>query len=470
MNVDDKYYIPSEIVSIVYGYLSLRDRTALRLVSKNMTETINGLYIRLRSGINTTNEQERILALLFADKNPITFLRAPPSTGKTMLSLWRILEETDFAARVTPLYIITSTSAASVWLRELGIVMPNTVIKSISFTGKRRWNMHLGMSKGASRSADVVLMSPAIAKSLFEGCDADAIEYLIFDEVHRSGSTEDCIRFITTRLTGMRKAILLSANNVSCLVSSERINTIEIDPSNLQGYLPDTRVHYHKNPAYLQYIPETYFINLCRGNAGPQHKIVVFLNHAPRAKRGEYVYKVVDGYKCYRTYEGLKRGDVIEIFNKSTESGILFLPYASCSTSFSINATDVVLFIGSDNMRSNSLYQARRRCLRLNSKNAKVDIHYVGATLSLARVGEFISEFCGSTKEKVSALYTKRLESKAYYDNLKKYNLNALTSSIGELLFILHPFESKTIMRSKWNRVPDSLKEKATEIRSSYKA
>jgi hypothetical protein len=442
-----------------------------------------------------------------------------------------MLEEKDFATRVTPLYIITTASSCEVWLKELAVVMPKSKIV-VSFSNMRnKWNTyHYDQIKPEKRERDVVVAAPYIMRRFLQASNDDAVEYAILDEAHRSGLTQECISLLADPTKKIRKAILLSANAVPSVDNFPAIKTIRVGAEPTQSYLPSSQVFYRQHEddpdyneeeldivaypiwlnqdlefltiyypqesstsgfsafckdwwhchislttkrSYEAYIPikvpEEYYINATRESAGPQHKIVVFLSRTPVAAKNKYIYKRIQGYNCYRTYTGAKRGQVIDIFNESKEPGILFLPLSSCSTSFSINATDVFLFVTKSNMRSAAIYQARRRCIRLNSKASAVNIHYVSKTIAQARVAEFITEYEGTSKDTVSSLYSNRVSEEIFLKNLKTYNIDENTCTMGELLFLLHPYETKPNIVAMWCDIPQDLLQKRAQIRDSYR-
>lgn len=90
---DDMSWVPVEIVCVIGDFLSLRDRLSYSLTCKSMKNALLGFGSQLYSTIWTTGEQKHLLRKIQTSTSEIIYLKAPPSTGKTLLSLWTMIAQ-----------------------------------------------------------------------------------------------------------------------------------------------------------------------------------------------------------------------------------------------------------------------------------------------------------------------------------------------------------------------------------------
>ena len=202
----------------------------------------------------------------------------------------------------------------------------------------------------------------------------------------------------------IKKVILLSANDIDFPKIDHPTKTVDkIESTRLStaSGIPNTTDYYHGNIGVVYTNGSENINNMidCMNiarlsmNAVMSKKtkrIVIFVHKIAPAKKNCAIVSLCKGWNVYLTYVG----SVIEQFNVSSDlfdSRILILPYKSCVTSFSIQADEMFLFTNS-RIGCKTLYQARRRCLRITSFASHVSVHYIGSSIAEARVRHAIIE------------------------------------------------------------------------------
>lgn len=305
-------------------------------------------------------------------------------------------------------------------------------------------------------------------------------DFIIIDEAHRSGATNNSIKMIMESDT-IKKVILLSANDIDFPKIDHPTKTVDkIESTRLStaSGISNTTDYYHGNIGVVYTNGSENInnmvdcMNIARWSMNTvtskkTKRIVIFVHKIAPAKKNCAIVSLCKGWNVYLTYVG----SVIEQFNASSDlldSRILILPYKSCATSFSIQADEMFLFTNS-RIGCKTLYQARRRCLRITSFASHVSVHYIGSSIAEARVRHAIVEIMAQTDKKLSNLYEKRMLQVALTIISTKFDIDLASCPIPLLLYLLHPSDKNDIIvNMRTNLIPEVVLNNSLWIRKRY--
>jgi hypothetical protein len=360
-------------------------------------------------------------------------IKAPPGVGKTIIAAYSMMRDPRFSRRKTPLFIVATTPTIEYWFRELSFIFPSTSIARVHSGkgGVPRLSLVSELSKDKP-SIGIVIANVSFYSRYYINNPIGSIEYVIIDEAHRRGGTALFIQSIIAQ-ESLKKGYLLSANTIKQMIPitsiEETVCSAEEIPSTkdfCHGFLDDWK-------SVKTYEYDT-IVSKCLSKVDsrePDKHVVIFLGKLPSRKDKQ----TISGYKVNYASRGANLDSDIATFSKSKGHNVILLSYKSCCTAISVKANDIFLILDKG-YGPETLYQARRRALRLSSTVKTVNVHYVAEKTYQARVGCTIARIFSETMKEVSIIYRIMTNAETVAKNI---GVDLDTCSERALLYIIHP-------------------------------
>lgn len=350
----DSIFLPSEIFYQIGKFLVPRDSFSFSLTCKRIYDSL-GFYdegLKLASYNLSLEQKETLENLKKKAHKPILLLKAPPSMGKTILTLSFLLWEGQLNLIIVPPSLIEN------WVQEIQKTLPlffsenplesKTLIYHSSYSKHRSYIDEKKKNPLDLGSVRFIITSIRLYESLKD------LSYnrIVVDESHRSKMSFD---------EWNKKGVLLVS--ASAKITKKQKKNKDFSDVSISNHVVANVV-----PSYRRFFIKADIWNgISEEITNTHRKIILFLNSTSR-----YFSLHIEGYRIFQHKQSNK---IIEEFNSHEGKAILMSTYRKLSTGHNLEGT-AAIFDSSNNHSTTMHLQSESRLLRLTNKEKGVSFYY----------------------------------------------------------------------------------------------
>lgn len=342
---------PPEVFSLIGNDLSIRDRFYFSITCKRIFQAFN-FYNALEGSMASYRlsvEQRELLENLKKSTNKEKiFFKAPPSMGKTVITLSFLLWEGNTNLIIVPPSLIES------WIEEskksFSSLFSSDPLESKILVYHSSYKIHRLYLDNLLKE-DKLPQIPLIISSirLFKSLQKIPYNRIVIDECHRTKISLGSFTY--------KGSILVSASqSLSKKPKDDKFTTVSTLNKVVQGVVPSYQREFLNSDSNLS------------TKIKMHEKVVIFLSNTTH-----YGSFSVEGYRLFHHKQNHR---IIEEFNQCNGKAILMSTYRKLSTGHNLIA-DASFFLDAHYHNHNILLQAESRLLRITNRKKNVLFYYI---------------------------------------------------------------------------------------------